>query len=150
MLRAECTVRRGLPGVVALALILGVLPAAAPAGDDTVTALKSAMQSAKSKLMSLQIDQAVGQFKQATELLGKLKAAEPDHKDLADLQKRYDKLAADLAKKVVQRAEKALKPAISDLEKKLAGDDAGQLKTAREALAKTLAEHEENLQVAGG
>ena len=149
MVRAEHFVRRGLLGAVGLALILGALPAVS-AGDDTAKALKTAMQSTKSKMMSLQIDKAVDQFKQATELLGKLKTDEPGHKDLADLQKQYDKLTADLAKKVVQRAEKAFKPAISDLEKKLEAGDADQLQAARDALAKALVEHEENLKVAGG
>jgi hypothetical protein len=98
----------------------------------------------------MQIDEAVALFGEAKSLLEQMKAEQPDHNDLARLQNNYDKLAADLAKKVTQRAGRAINPMRSQLEKELAGSDQERIRSARDKLAEAIDQHRLNLEAAGG
>ena len=123
---------------------------ASVATADTAKDLNGKLGSAKSRMMGMQIDQAVELFGEAKTLLAQLKNEQPDHRDLAKLQKNYDKLAVDLSKKVVQRAERAINPMRSQLENSLADGEANKIKNAREKLAEALDQHRANIDAAGG
>ena len=131
--------------------ILTTLAAATPAfSEDTAKELGGKLQQSKSRMMGMQIDESVALFKEATALLDKLKSESPGHKDLAKLQGTYDKLATDLAKKVTQRAERAINPMRSQLETAMGGSDNDKIKQARDKLAEAIAAHKDNLTAAGG
>jgi len=133
---------------LAVCLLVAVTTSVALA--DTAKDLSSKLGSAKSRMMGMQMDQAVELFGEATALLQQLKTEQPDHKDLAKLQKTYDKLAEDLSKKVVQRAERAINPMRSQLEKMLAGGESDQIKDARDKLAEAIEQQKAGLEAAGG
>jgi len=130
---------------------LMALPATVQASqEDLAKQLNGKLQKTKSKMMGMQIDQAVSFFKEATELLDQLNTENPQHKDMKKLQNKYDKISKDLAKKVVQRARRSISPMESDLEKKLSGSDKDQIKQSKDKLTEALAKHQENLEIAGG
>lgn len=131
-------------------LLISALLALPAFADDPAKEISSKLQTAKSRMMGMQIDQAVALFKEATTLFERLKSEDPNHKDLASLQSKYDKLAKDLSKKVTQRAERAINPMRSQLEKELGGSDKDKIKQARDKLAEAIAEQKENLEAAGG
>jgi len=124
--------------------------ATSTAAGDTAKDLSSKLSKAKSRMMGMQIDQAVELFVEATAMLEQLKNEDPGHKDLAKLEKNYDKLAEDLSKKVVQRAERAINPMRSQLENALGGGDQGKIKDARDKLAEAIDAQRANLEAAGG
>ncbi|UCG33945.1 MAG: hypothetical protein JSU68_04770, partial [Phycisphaerales bacterium] len=135
---------------LAALLLVGLVIAGPVWAEDAAKELKSKMQRAKGRMMSMEIDQAVALFAEATAMLDKLKSENPGHEDLAKLQKDYDKLAQDLAKKVTQQAQRAFNPMQSQLEKVLREEDNDKIRQARDGLAEAIAKHKENLGIAGG
>lgn len=138
--------------VYAMVLVCGVLAgaAAAFADDDAAKTATTNMQQAKSRLMGMQYDKALEHFQKAKDALATLRKDDPQNAKLADLQKKFDKLAADFEKKIVQRAERALKPQQSYLEGNLTGGDADAIRQARGKLADALEEQRAALELAGG
>jgi hypothetical protein len=131
------------------AWMLTAVTAAVVVGD-TGKELSTKLSQAKSRMMGMQIDEAVSLYGEAKTLLEQLNSEQPDHKDLAKLQKNYDKLSVDLSKKVTKRAGRAINPMRSQLEKKLAGSDQGQIKDARDKLAEAIDKESANLEAVGG
>jgi hypothetical protein len=137
-----------VPRLVALALVIAAtLPAGAA---EPAKELSTKLQQSRSRMMGTQIEQAVGLFKEATALLAELKSAHPQHADLPKLQEQYDKLAADLEKRVTQRAERDINPMKSGLEAALRGSDRDKIKQDRDKLAAAIAKHQGDIEVAGG
>ena len=118
--------------------------------DAIAKELKNKINKSKSRMSGMQFDKAAALFKEATDLLARLKAEDADHKDLAGLQKKYDKLRADLEKKITQKAGRAINPMKSSVEKALGGDDREKLERERGKLADAMAKYAEMLNVAGG
>ncbi|MEW6744673.1 MAG: hypothetical protein AB1486_18105 [Planctomycetota bacterium] len=148
-MKARCSSAR-LLGVGIVAVLLGLTFLSPGMAQDLAKELNAKLQAAKSRLMATQIDEATALFKEASELLARIKAEDPDNKDLAGLQQKLDKLAEDLGKKVVQRAQRDISPMQSALETAMRGGDPQRIKDARTKLAETLEKHRESLQVTGG
>lgn len=137
--------------VCAIALMCCILAGSTTVlADDVAKSISTNLQKAKSRLMGMQYDKALEHFKDAKEALTTLRKEHPDHDELDELQKKYDKVAKDFEKKIVQRASRALKPNESYLRDKLSDDDVDAIRSARAKLAEALDEYREALEVAGG
>lgn len=134
----------------ALALAVCVVFARPVEAGDAAQDLNTTLQKARSRMLGMQIDDAVSLFRDATKQIQALKGSEPDHARLPDLEKKYGKLAADLAKKVLQRAGRDINPMRSALESAMATRDADRVRAAREKLDAAVAKHRSNLESAGG
>jgi hypothetical protein len=118
--------------------------------EDSAAELTTILQKARSRASSLRIDEAVDLFEQATTMLGALRESDLDSATLADLTAKYERVAADLEKKVVQRAERDVNPMVTGLEAALRAGDAARVSGARDALRAAVEKHRRNLVVAGG
>ncbi len=136
---------------VLIAVLVGMVAMSAPAvAEDLAKDLNSTIQKAKSRMMGMQIDQAVELYQEATTLLDKLKSAQPDHADLDKLQKAYDKLVVDLAKSVTKRASRDISPMRSALSTALRSGNDMLIKAAVNKLSSAIEKHQSNIELAGG
>lgn len=134
----------------AVALIVALVMATPARAGDAAQDLNTTLQKSRSRMMSMQIDQAASLFRDATKQLEALKQSEPDHSRLPDLQKKYDKLAGALSKKVVQRAGRDINPMRSALESALSAGDEDTTRSAARKFEAAVAKHRANLESAGG
>lgn len=132
------------------AMVLVLIVQTSVLAADLAKDLNSKIQKTNSRMMSMQIDKAVALFKESTALLEKLKSDDPGHKDFEKLQKKYDKLAGALEKKVAQRARRDINVMMTPVEKALAGADRDKIEQARDKLAAAVDKHRDNLSAVGG
>ncbi len=151
MTQTQATIAFGgvFAGTVGILLLTFWFAPQAQAGDPAAD-VNTALQKARSRMMSMQIDQAVELFQDATQKLTTLKQADPGNAQLGGLEQKHAKLATDLAKKVVQRAGRDINPMKSGLEAALRGTDAAKIETARAKLKAAVEKHRANLVAAGG